>query len=200
MLPYHYLYNFYLLALTLNFTVATTLTLTCLSYIGIYSNGLLFAGMGKENSKDGDDLLCLFEDLAGRNTIPTAPAAATGSQSVVFPSQSPSLREGICVPCDPAGRPAISGKVHDIKESCMAIHNTEAATLLSLYSSSAVSLSGTDESPYNDLPQANFLVDPSECPPGPALVLAAAGVPPGRGIQRYLYFFPIFFPIFVIFF
>ena len=62
------------------------------------SHGLFFVGLEKENNQrigeNDDDLLCLFEDLAGRNVIPMIPTATT----TIFPSQPPSMREGICIP------------------------------------------------------------------------------------------------------
>ena len=100
----------------------------------MYSHGLFLAGLEKENEK-GDDFLCLFEDLAGRNAAPTVPA--TGTATVVYPSQSPSMREGICIPHTLSGLPAVTGKIHDIKESCAYIHSEVPSVLQSLCASSS---------------------------------------------------------------
>lgn len=66
---------------------------------GMYSNGLLLAGIDKEGLNEGNDLLCIYEDLIGRNIVPT-----NKGDGGVFPSQAPSLREGVCVACDVNGR------------------------------------------------------------------------------------------------
>jgi hypothetical protein len=144
-------------------------------HTAMYSHGILLAGMEKDNAKDGDDLICLFEDLAGRNTAPTP----LSSSPVVYPSQSPSMREGICIPHDLSRMPCITGKIQDIRESCMSIHCSASSIIKSLNATSATSAAfGTqDETPHAHLSPYDPISDPSECPPGPALAIARAGQP-----------------------
>jgi hypothetical protein len=144
-------------------------------HTAMYSHGILLAGMEKDNAKDGDDLICLFEDLAGRNTAPTP----LSSSPVVYPSQSPSMREGICIPHDLSRMPCITGKIQDIREGCMSIHCSASSIIKSLNATSATSAAfGTqDETPHAHLSPYDPVSDPSECPPGPALAIARAGQP-----------------------
>ena len=77
------------------------------------SHGLFFVGLEKENNQrigeNDDDLLCLFEDLAGRNVMPMIPTATT----TIFPSQPPSMREGICIPHTLSGIKNRNKKKHE---------------------------------------------------------------------------------------
>ena len=104
-------------------------------HTGAYAHGLLVAAMsksagssGRNQAVEGDELVCIFEDLAGRRALP---APLLGSPTLTtFPGQAPSLREGVCVPRDgPDGVSLVRGKIHDIKESCLAIHSAEAEIL-----------------------------------------------------------------------
>ena len=99
-------------------------------HTGAYAHGLLVtamsraAGAGRGAAADGDELLCLFEDLTGR-----AGGAQAGAPPC-YPSQAPSMREGVCVPREwPDGSSIVRGRIHDVRESCLAIHSPEAAVL-----------------------------------------------------------------------
>ena len=147
-------------------------------HTAMYSHGMLLTAMEKDNAKDGDDLMCLFEDLAGRNAATAMPSSA--ATTTVFPSQAPSMREGICIPHGLTGLPSVNGKIQDIRESCMSVHCNTPSALQSLYAESATSaaaFASQDDSPHNDLLPYDSSSDPSECPPGPAQAIARAGQP-----------------------
>ena len=151
----------------------------------MYSHGLLLAAMERDNPKEGDDLLSIFEDLAGRNSAPSASPVLTSTS--VYPSQAPSMREGLCVPHGALGLPSVTGKIHDIKESCMSLHCDVPSVLQSLYITSATSADyGTQEgNTHNDLLPYDSVKDHSECPTGTALAIAGAGRPNGEAREMY---------------
>ena len=152
-------------------------------HTAMYSHGLLLAAVERDNPKEGDDLLSLFEDLAGRNSTPSASPIL--NSTAVYPSQPPSMREGLCVPHGASGLPSVTGKIHDIKESCMSLHCDVPSVLQSLYMTSATSADyGTQESnTHNDLLPYDPVKDHSECPLGTAVAIARAGQPNGEPRQ-----------------
>jgi hypothetical protein len=156
-------------------------------HTGMYAHGLLFAATDKESTKD-DNLLCLFEDLAGRNTVPTAPVGG----NMVFPTQIPSLREGVCMASDDNGNPVIKGAIFDIKESCM--NNDDALVMQSLYATSSTSVSYgiSEDTPHNELPPYNPLTDASESPPGPGLAISSAGQTFGELFENICLFIALY--------
>ena len=149
-------------------------------HTAMYSHGLLLAAMERDNPKEGDDLLSIFEDLAGRNSTPNVSPSL--SSTSVYPSQPPSMREGLCIPHGASGLPSITGKIHDIKESCMSLHCDVPSVLQSLYMTSATSADyGTQEgSTHNDPLPYDPAKDHSECPLGTAAAIARAGQPNGE--------------------
>ena len=68
--------------------------------------------------------------------------------------QSPSMREGICIPHTLSGLPAVTGKIHDIKESCAYIHSEVPSVLQSLCASSST---GNGISFGNQASQVTFI-------------------------------------------
>ena len=90
----------------------------CVSYLTPSMSYLTpFAGAA---SVEGDELMCIFEDLAGRSQL--------NQGLTVYATQPPAMREGVCVPRGNNGYTTeevfslVRGKIHDIRESCLSIH------------------------------------------------------------------------------
>jgi hypothetical protein len=96
-----------------------------------YSHGLWVTGMERGGIKGGDHLLCLHDDPSD---IPYT------HRAVQTPSTHPTqeTREHFCVPEDSTGLSAVSGKIHDIRESGVLGSDDLASKLIAAYATSAI--------------------------------------------------------------
>jgi hypothetical protein len=96
-----------------------------------YSHGLWVTGMERVGIKGGDDLFCLHDNPSD---IPYAHRAVQTSSTHPIPETG----EHFCVPEDSSGLPAVSGKIHDIRESGVLGDDDLACKLIAAYATSAI--------------------------------------------------------------
>ena len=96
-----------------------------------YSHGLWVTGMERVGIKGGDHLLCLHDDPSG---IPYTHRAVQSSNTQPIHE----TMEYFCVPEDSTGQPAVTGKIHDLRESGELGGDDLASKLLAAYATSAI--------------------------------------------------------------